>query len=336
MRTLNDLTAGTCVYLQETRGNPSQIVNAPYIYLGLDNNDHALLLRKYYDPDAFCQLRSGSGTVGGDYAYAGGPADTYLTGNFYDLFDAATQAAMVDTNIICMNVGYAAGQHTLVTLQRKIFLLSRTEVGLEAQTAGSEGPSYLPALKAYYNTETDNTARATTSGPWRSTSGWWTRSPFQSTATYQFGRYGVNLSYQGYLQMTSLNSSLGMRPAIAFNKNTQVSDVGADRIFLLPEGRDTSFNLDVQFFFGTFQNHPKTVKVVLDGLETFSSYTIKVCGDYNTSGTPTWVTCNANGVASITEKATQDWQLGVWFVGAGRNEEAHIEQPNLIVEFEEE
>lgn len=334
MRTLNDLTAGTGVYLQETRSG--QLVNAQYIYLGLDASGHALLLRKYYDPDTSGQLRTGSSTTGGDYAYADSPVDTYLTGNFYAMFDSATQAAMVDTNIICMNVGYAAGRHTLVTLQRKIFLPSCTEVGYEAQTSGAEGPSYITALHTYYGTQSDNEARRASSGPWAANQFWWTRSPNESTQTYQFGRYGVGVGINGARNTAGLQSSAGVRPIISFDKTTVVSDPGAENIFLLPEGRDTSFNLDVQFFFGTFQNHPKAVKVVLDGLETFSSYTIKVCGDYVTSGTPTWVTCDANGVATITEKATQVWRLGVWFVGVGRNEEAHIEQPNLIVEFEEE
>lgn len=335
MRTLNDLTAGTGVYLQETRNG--QIVNAPYIYLGLDASGHALLLRKYCDENQSGQLRTGTSTTGGDYAYADSPVDDYLTGNFYAMFDSATQAAMVDTDIICMNVGYAAGRHTLVTLQRKIFLPSCTEMGYEAQTTGAEGPSYIAALRTYYNTEGDNAARLASNGPWTGNQSWWTRSPYESTQTYQFGRYGIGTGVYGSRNTSGLQTSAGVRPVISFDKTTVVSDPGTENIFLLPEGRDTTFNLNVKFYYGAFANRPKMVKVIIGAaLDRFASYTLKVCNNYS-DAEPNWVTCDADGVASLGDvKTTSDWRVGVQFIGLGRNEEAYIEQPNLIVEFEEE
>ena len=334
MRTLNDLTAGTIVYLNETRGDPSQLNHVPYIYLGLDDSDHALLLRKYCDPDRTLPLRSG-GSGGANYSYNGSPPDTYLTETLYGMFDEATQNAMVNTDIKCMDVSYVSGSHTITVLQRKIFLLSESEYGFDAQAAGSEGPSYLSALKTAYQTESASTARKTKMGPYStSNQAYWTRSPYQSTSSYYFAKYGFIVSSTGDRNNTAYNNYYYVRPAIAFSKTTQVSDAGVDNIFLLPTGRDTTFRLEVKFLGNAHANRPKTIKAFLGDMSEFKSYTLKACNNYADSS-PTWVTCDSEGIASLgTTKTGEYWRIGLWFDGVGKNEESHLDQPQMILELD--
>ena len=333
-RTLADLTAGTLVYVDETDGGVTQHV--PFIYLGLDENDHARLLRKYATTGT--NMRSGSSTSGGDIDYDGCPIDTFMTTTYMNRLDAATQAALVDTDIKYIKVNYVTSPaHELMTIQRKIFALSRTELGETAQDAGSEGQSYLDALKAHYETTTDTVARRT-KGNATSTSysAYWTRSPYQSTSNAYFGRYGYLVGTYGYMQYQYVTYSSGNRPALSLLKATPVSDEGEQNIFLLPEGRATYWRLTAEIKGSAYANRPAKAKLMLNDLSAFYEKTIRVCNNY-LDASPTWVECGNNSVVTLgSEKTAENWKIGISVDMKSNSDSAYITAPQLIVVIEEE
>lgn len=333
-RTLADLTAGTLVYVDETDGGVTQHV--PFIYLGLDESDHARLLRKYVTTGA--QMRSGTSTSGSDVNYDGCPIDTFMTTTYMNRLDAATQAALVETDIKYVKVNFASPPpHELVTIQRKIFALSGTELGGTAGGAGSEGQSYLDALKAHYETNTDNLARRTTANSTSTSySAYWTRSPLQNTSNVYFGRYGYIVGTNGAMQYQYVTYSSGNRPALSLLKTTPVSDDGAESIFLLPDGRATYWELDAKIKGDAFARRPIKAKLMLGDLSAFYQKTIRVCNNMD-DNEPTWVECANNGVAELgTVKTAESWRMGVSVDLMANAEGAHIDAPQLIVELEEE
>ena len=153
-RTISQLTAGDKVYVDET---VSGVLNhVPYIYLGLDEGGNARLLRQY----AAIQKRMHSSNVA---AYSGCEADVWLEdeeNGFLARFDAETIDALVNTSIKYADYTQSGDNSAqIITIARRCFLLSYTEEGWSAISAGSEGQSHLDALKAFTGETGDNAAR---------------------------------------------------------------------------------------------------------------------------------------------------------------------------------
>ena len=162
-RTIADLTAGTLIYIDEYTNNVA--THVPYIYLGLDEGGNARVLRQY----AYIQKRMNDTNVA---SYSGCEVDVWLentTDGFLSLFDTATKNALTNTSIKYTDYTLNDQQSIqLATISRRCFLLSYTELGWAATAAGSEGKSYLDALKTFYlaqhpgeSTVSDNNARIT-------------------------------------------------------------------------------------------------------------------------------------------------------------------------------
>jgi hypothetical protein len=320
-RQIKDLTEGTIVYLDETISGTT--AHVPYIYLGIDESDNARLLRFY----AAQAKRMNATNVA---SYAGCEADVWLENavdGFLSRFDEATLNALVKTSISYTDYNTSGdGTVQLVTIARRCFPLSYTEEGWAATAAGSEGRSYLAALKAATEQTTDNNARIG-----RSSDG---------NAVYVWMRSGYSADSFRYVLATGgasySNASSGywQRPALSVAKATSVSDEGADSIFLLPDGRRTTWDVSATMSLGQSTDRPAKAKLIL-ATHNITSATIYACNNY-ADASPTWVQVGADGTVTFGDTKTADhWELGVKVIAVGSTHDAWVGEPALIVETEE-
>lgn len=329
-RTIADLTAGTLIYVDEIISG--ETVHTPYIYLGLDGGGNARILRQY----APLSKRMHSANVA---SYAGCEMDDWLidteTG-FLSRFDAATLNALVNTEIKYVDYNQSGdGSRQLLQIARKCFLLSYSEEGYGDDPAGNEGPSFLPALRAFYlaehpeaTTVNDNTARITYNEEGTAV-GAWLRSAYSAS---QF-RFVYANGVAGYC-----NATYGFwpRPALSVAPATIVSDEGADAIFLLPDGRRTVWSVEAEFSVGESAERPQYCKVAMDR-SGISSCTIDVCNNYGDSN-KIWTRCSSTGYAALTNlsKTTENWEVGVRITAAGGTPDCYVGEPIVTVGVEKE
>lgn len=319
-RTIADLAAGTLIYIDETESGVT--THVPYIYLGQDENGKARVLRKYMTGTR----RMHSSSVA---SYNGCEMDVWLedaSAGFLSRFDAATRNALENTTIYYSDYNQSGDSSVqYLSIARKAFLLSYKEVGFGGDETGT---SFLPALKTFYNTASDNTARI---GKMTNESAvnWWLRS---GSSASQFR--GVNHSgAAGNYNASSL--SYYARPALSFAAATSVSDEGADEIFLLPDGRRTWWDLAFKVSLGQTAQMPKQCRLFVPNTLTANSVmTAKVCNNYGDVA-PTWVSCQNGAVAEFgTSKTAEHWELGVQVEAQAAHSGEAIGEPAMIVEFE--
>lgn len=314
-RTIADLAEGTLIYLDENGEHK------PYIYLGIDDYGNARVLRQY----AAISKRMHSSNVA---SYDGCEADLWLENEetgFLSRFDAATINALVYTTIAYTDYTKSAdGAAQVLTIARRCFPLSYTEEGWDATAAGSEGRSFLPALKAFYGVTNDNTARIGKQEN-ESAVSVWLRSAYSASqfrSVYWLGNANPNNATNGNWQ----------RPALSFAAATPVSDEGADSIFLLPDGRIMTWNIEATMSLGETQNRPSKCKLLVPH-GNFATLTLQVCNNYGDAA-PTWVNCADGGVAEFgTTKTGESWELGVKIHAEANVPGEAIGEPAMIVEF---
>jgi len=315
-RYISDLTAGTPVWIDENA------IHCEWIYLGVDNSGNCRLLRV----EAPLQKRMHSSNVA---TYPGSEADAWYedeTNGFLSRFDANTINALQATTICCADYATSGdGTVQYIETTRRAMPLSYKEVGF----GGSETDvSFLPALLAYYNTSTANTARIAknTAG---SAVNWWLRSGYNAqqfrsvnaVGTAGNGLAAVTYSYQ--------------RPAISVAPATLVSDEGADSIFLLPDGRRTYWTIDALCKMGKSVSRPKKAKLIVPETN-ISSATYKVANNAG-DASPAWVNCANGSVVDLpnTTKETTNYELAVKVDAQASTHDGCIGEPILIVETED-
>jgi hypothetical protein len=321
-RQIKDLAEGTIVYLDETISGTT--THVPYIYLGIDESDNARLLRFYAD----VAKRMNATNVA---SYAGCEADLWLENTetgFLSRFDAATLNCLTNTSISYTDYNTSGdGTVQLVTIVRRCFPLSYTEEGWEETAAGSEGRSYLAALKVATGQTGDNNARIG-----RSSDG---------NAVYVWMRSGYSAASFRYVSASgsagNYYASLGNywhRPALSVAKATSVSPEGADEIFLLPDGRRTTWDVSATMSLGQSADMPTKAKLIL-ATHNITSATAYACNNY-ADDSPTWVQVGADGTVTFgTTKTADHWELGVKIEAVGSTHDAWVGEPALIVETEE-
>ena len=330
-RTIADLTEGTKVYVDETIDGA--VVHEPYIYLGIDEDGNARLLRA----TAALVKRMHPTNVA---SYDGCEADVWLeneVSGYLSRFDAETIDALRNTTIAYTDYNHSAdGTVQLLTAARRCFLLSYTEEGWAATSAGNEGRSYLPALKAYYlaehpdvSTVSDNEARIG-----RNSSGTavvvWMRSGGSAASFRYVNTAGGASSY--YASFTGN----WLRPALSVAAATSVSDEGADAIFLLPEGRRTYWGTEAVVPMGESQKRPKSAKLSIDASAGVYEKAYHVCNNLGDTE-PTWVACADGGVCQLGEEKTgEKWELGVKISVKASTAKDSVGEPALIVVTDEE
>ena len=330
-RTIADLSEGTMVYIDETENGTT--IHIPYIYLGLDEDGNARLLRQY---PALAKRMNPTNVA----SYGGCEADVWLentTDGFLSRFDAETIDALAMTSIKYTDCTLNdEGTMQLVQIARRCFLLSYTEEGWADSVAGNEGRSYLPALKAFYlsqhpeaTTVTDNNARIGYRQDNMTSVYVWCRSgylvsQFRGVSTGG-SACGYSASYTGYW----------LRPALSVAPATSVSDEGADVIFLLPEGRKTYWGVLASVSMGVTPRRPVRAKLMVD-MDAFFETHFWICNNYG-DPVPTWIECaNAQEIELGKTKISQNWELGVRMDVRSAYATYSIGEPTLLVELEEE
>lgn len=321
-RTISQLTAGTIVYVDETVSGSTNHV--PYFYLGLDESGNARLLRQY----AAIQKRMNATNVA---SYNGCEADQWLedaSSGFMSRLDAATQQALQNTTIKYVDYNQSGdGTAQVLSIARRIFLLSYSEEGYGNDPVGNEGSSFLGALKAATGKTDANQARIGYNESGTAVTVWM-RSAYSAT-NFRAVSAGGSASYGN-----AASTSLWLRPALSVAPATSVSDEGAESIFLLPDGRRTTWDIDATMSLGKTANRPKTCKLMVPH-DTFTVLTTQVCNNYG-DASPTWVNCADGGTASFgTTKTATDWELGVKIHAEAPAANRTIGEPAMIVEFEE-
>lgn len=318
-RTISQLSAGTLIYIDETiSGNT---VHTPYIYLGLDDNGNACVLRQY----AAIKKRMHSSNVA---SYNGCEADLWLedtSAGFLSRFDAATINALVNTTIKYVDYNQSGdGTAQVLSIARRCFLLSYSEEGYGNDAAGNEGSSFLPALQTFTG-KTGSAARITYDETDTAVSAW-VRS---ARSAENFRNVGTGGSASNGSATSAVN---WLRPALSVAAATLVSDEGADSIFLLPDGRITTWNIDATVSLGETQNRPSKCKLLVPH-GNFATLTLQVCNNYGDAA-PTWVNCADGGVAEFgTTKTGESWELGVKIHAEANVPGEAIGEPAMIVEF---
>lgn len=316
-RTISQLTPGTVVWLDENQ------VHTPYFYLGLDENGNARLLRKY----AALAKRMNATNVA---SYAGCEADLWLeneTDGFLSRLDAATINALVQTSISYSD--YTLGQEVqIATIARRCFLLSYTEEGWTALAAGSEGKSYLDALKTATGQTGDKAARIGYNEE-ETAVGVWMRSGF-SAAQFRF------VHANGLASSSNASSTDSwLRPALSVAPATSVSPEGAESIFLLPEGHKTYWELQATMSMGKTAERAKKAKLTLPH-DILSSLSLKMCNNYG-DASPVWESAADGQVTTFANdtKTATDWELGVKIEAQAPVPGRHVSEPIAIVELDE-
>ena len=313
-RTIADLTAGTLIYIDETVSGTT--THVPYIYLGEDDYGKCRVLRQY----APQTKRMHSSNVA---SYAGCEMDTWLENTFINRFDAATQNALVNTTI--KYVDYTkSGDSTAQVLEiaRRIFLLSYSEEGYGNDAAGNEGKSFLSALQTFTG-KTGNGARVTYNQSGTAVSSW-LRSAY-STTYFRYVGTGGSASYG------ASNTNYYPRPALSVAPATIVSDEGAEQIFLLPDGRRTTWDVSVEMELGESEDRPKSAYVEL-ATTSISSCTIQITNNYGDT-TPVWATVGSNGICNLNNstKETTNWKVGIKISAQANSPTGYIGEPAVVI-----
>lgn len=360
-RTIQQLPIGTTIYLDEN-GN-----HIPYWYLGLDENNICRVIRRNTCAESK-RIAASSSVAYANTSYINSEIDTWLQDTFISRFDMATQNALVETAIACAYQPLSVSQIGLLepngdpvinTYPRKCFLPSATELkGASTSTApyGAEGLNYSSALRAaknlegststyydYYWNDYPETARSDKtssghtiySGDSNSLVEYWTRSlkSVEATRSYYYYIY----SYGG-VSYYSRNSSIKLRPCLAINPNTPVSEEDAEYIFLLPEGRDTSWKVDIDIDMGESLTRPKRGKILIFGDSNDLVVTsLQACNNYHDSTNQrVWVDAENNMVTFGETKKSQTWNIGLKFIVEFPTPDAKLYEPIIIVQHDTE
>ena len=317
-RTIADLTAGTLIYIDETVSGTTNHV--PYFYLGLDDYGNARVLRQY------CPLakRMHSSNVA---SYAGCEMDLWLentSSGFLSRFDAATINALVNTTIKYVDYNQS-GDSTAEVLEtaRRCFLLSYSEMGYGNDPAGNEGTSFANAI----NTATGKTGNSAKIGYNESGTAVdsWLRSAY-STTNFR------NVIHNGNASNSNASSASNCpRPALSVAAATIVSDEGADSIFLLPDGRRTTWNVEMEMSLGESEDRPAQAKVEVP-TSGITDIAVQVTNNYG-DASPAWVNVT-NGSSAIlpnTAKTSTNWELGIKIQAAANIPTGYIGEPAVVI-----
>ena len=188
---LGTIEIGTLVKLNEN-GSPIEFYVAKHDYEAeLNGSGRTLLVRKE------CADNVAFGT---NNAYAGGTLDVFLNETFFQRLDADVRSKIALTKFYYTP---GAGNTTMTTLERKVFQLSTTELGLSLGYVNAEGT----ALAIASTLRVPNHAQ-------------WTRTPYSYNSTY-----AISLTYSGSTKYnSSVSSYYGSRPSFTLPATTKISD----------------------------------------------------------------------------------------------------------------
>lgn len=196
---ISEFAEGSIVKINEN-GNPVEFYVAKHDYENsLNGMGRTLVVRK----DCYDNRQWHSSKVN---AYASSAIDSWLNGTYKNLLDADIRVVIGTTKIKYIP---GNGNTTVGTLERAIFLLSGTELGVSASWFNVEGTALEIASSlqiAYMN---------------GSAVVQWTRSPVTNITSN-----AVCLDTNGGVNRYYCTSTYGSRPAFTLPANTKISDDG--------------------------------------------------------------------------------------------------------------
>ena len=319
-RTLSQLSPGAVVWLYESIAGESMAVK--YIFLGQNSAGNAILLR---ESGTERRMMSAENVA----SYNASSVDLYLEDSqsgFLARFDASTLAAMQNSTITWKDYTQSTdGTGQVLSAARRCFLLSADELGFGN---AEEGTCFLQALKTWCNTSTANTARILLNSNGVAVP-YWTRSASDTTHFII-----INSSGAAANNMANRTENL-TRPALSFDPDTPVSEVGAETIFLLPDSHRTYWEIGFTASLGVPNTRPTRGKLfVPNSLGADDTMTLKICNNF-ADAEPLWIDCENEGTAVFgTQKTGTHWELGVKVEAMSLSPGRVIYEPAIIIETE--
>lgn len=311
-RNISQLSTGTTFYIDETINGITYHI--PHFYLGLNDNA-SIALRKSH------AVMMQMGTAN----YQGSNVDTWLENavdGYLSRLDAATLAALKNISISSKCYDSANSQYYIDTISRKCFILSLGEYGV-ASTPSEGNVSYLSALKDAYLADHPGTSSVTDAvAQGYGADGIWTRT--RSTYIQYAVLYTNGASYE---QQPS--KSFAVRPALAINPDTPVSNEGALVIFLLPDGRDTTFKIQVKTSLGSTQEPCSACKLIVPKSADVVFTTLQITNNYN-SENKEWFDIDNDGVIKFNDTPDNP-TFGVNLAANALSPNGFIGEPELLV-----
>lgn len=308
-RTLGDLTPGTHVWIDETVDGVTTLVEYWLLDVGAQS---CVLLRK----DAAMAKRmhsSNSATYADAIEENGGTGavcemDKYLcdpVNGWMARYDAATKACLVARGIKWNNFNGVYGDETIITLTRRCYLLSHTELGYG--TSPDEGASLLDALKTAKGTTDANAARVALGNG--SAVYWWMRSSYSATS---FRHVNTGGSAD---KSNASGASHWLRPALSVASATSVSPEGETTICLLPDPSKQYREVSGTANFGESEKRPKEMIVNADLTQLYDT-SFAVCNNMG-DASPVWVNATLGNRVTLSNqtKETEKWEIGLRFYG---------------------
>lgn len=191
-----DLSEGDTFYLSES-GQPVEYIKLKENYEG---SGRTLVIRR----DSYSTRAWHNSNLN---AYATSDIDAWLNSTFYALLDSAVQL-----EIAAVTIPYTPGNgtNTTSTINRKVFLLSLTEIGLTFADSNTEGTaiSYFSSASKRISSVDNGSITA-----------WWTRSPRISATTAAFV-----VSTSGAADVKGcIATDVAVRPAFTLSADLDVS-----------------------------------------------------------------------------------------------------------------
>lgn len=309
-RTLGDLTPGTHVWIDETVDGVTTLVEYWLLEVGAQScvllrQDAAMEKRMHSSDNATyadaIEENGGTGAVCEMDKYLCDPVNGWMS-----RYDDATKACLVAREIKWIDVNRVYGDDSNITLTRRCYLLSGTELGLS--TKPDEGASYLNAMKTAKGTTSEYVARVAL-GNSSSAKYWWTRSSYSNTHFQSVKPNGYPYDYAASSGLTWL------RPALSVASATYVSPEGETKICLLPDPDKPYREMSGTAIFGESKKRPKEM-IFSAELANLYDTSFEVCNNAG-DASPAWVGATPGNRVTLCNqtKNTENWEIGLKFYG---------------------
>lgn len=202
----------------------------PYLVIDSNYDKGVLLLKKYLEGEnIYFNPQESQGTRGGYYPNSN--VDSYLNSDFKSRFTTSLQNKILDTTISVTTkdgVGSGGGKRETENIQRKIFLLSATELNIKAGMACVEGRplAYFKGNKNFIATNKKGDAMS-----------YWLRTAYLWS---DIQAWSIGITGGGAAGGDLVSLTLAVRPAFCIDGNTAIKEMDG-----IIEGKKV-YTLDIQ------------------------------------------------------------------------------------------
>lgn len=214
-KTINDIAFdvnkeyGYTIYIEENEAYE------PYLVIDSKYDKGVLLLKKYLEGEnVYFNPQQSEGSLGGYYPNSN--VDSYLNTDFISRFTTTLQNKILDTTISVTTkdaVGASGMKRKTENIQRKIFLLSATELNIKAGTACIEGKplAYFKGKKNFIATNKKGDAMS-----------YWLRTAYLYT---DIQAWSIGITGNGNEGGDWVSQTLAVRPAFCIDGSTAIKEM---------------------------------------------------------------------------------------------------------------